>query len=154
MKKYQFLIFFWGGDNNKQWKSHSLNYLIMLLHLLKEMLISLYMLSEHLTTKLKERLIYSVVSNISRGRSKMNDGRSFWTASSECVNMGHDVMSVFLLLRGCELKVDVFEIVLHLWDLLICDCESQGLKPKVTNTILILWREYHLKINGFLSFFF
>lgn len=80
------------------------------------MLISLYMLSEHLTTKLidLERLIYSVVSNISRGRSKMNDGRSFWTASSECVNMGHDVMSVFLLLRSCELKVDVFEIVLHL----------------------------------------
>lgn len=71
----------------------------------------------------------------------MNNGRSFWTARSERVNVGHDVVSVFLLLWGCQLEVNVGEIILHLWDLFVCNSESQSLKPNVTDKIITVYQQ-------------
>ena len=53
-------------------------------------------------------LTHSVITNITRCCSQVDDGSSLWTAHTKCVNMCHDIMSAFLLLSSCQAVVYIF----------------------------------------------
>ena len=57
----------------------------------------------------------------------MDDWCSPWTTSSKGVHMSHDIMTTLFLLFSCLVKINVFNICLHLLQLLICDVKSKFL---------------------------
>ena len=66
-------------------------------------------------------LTHSVITNITRCCSQVDDRSSLWTAHTKCVDMCHNIMSTFLLLSCSQTVVYIFQVGFHFLDLLICD---------------------------------
>lgn len=67
----------------------------------------------------------SVVSNVARGGTKMDDGHGRRGSLSVGMDVAHDIVTELLLLLGGILKVDIVQLGTHLLELLIADLNAK-----------------------------
>lgn len=71
---------------------------------------------------------YRIISHVTAGRAKMDDGRSQRTLLTKYVNMGHHIVPRHLFFLGGRFEVDVVDVLLHLGDLFRFDGQTEFLK--------------------------
>ena len=67
----------------------------------------------------------SVVSNVARGGTKMNDGHGRRGSLSVGMDVAHDIVTELLLLLGGILKVDIVQLGTHLLELLVANLNAK-----------------------------
>ena len=77
---------------------------------------------------------YSVIPNISRCGTQMDDWGSGGADSSKGMHMSHHVMPPFLLLFSSVGKINVRDVGLHGSDLVLGDVKAESLKKVQTTS--------------------